>query len=154
VANANCKWAFKARSRARAFGWKSQPAIARVREAVAEIKKVAKRDPVLAAAGATTADLQASIGSGKGYVMSGRALVVKPAEPAGQRAYLDRPLARNDVLTIALGEHQPNIETLLLQRLGQGVYLARSNRRVGKRQSYLDELGQRPSAAASEIHIQ
>jgi len=52
VANANYKWAFKARFRARAFGWKSQPAITRVREAVAEIKKVAKRDPVLAAEGA------------------------------------------------------------------------------------------------------
>ena len=49
---ANYKWAFKARFRARAFGWKSQPAITRVREAVAEIKKVGKRDPVLAAEGA------------------------------------------------------------------------------------------------------
>lgn len=46
------KWAFKARFRSRAFGWKSQPAITRVKEAVAEIKKVAKKDPVLAADGA------------------------------------------------------------------------------------------------------
>ena len=45
-------WAFRARFRANAFGWKSQPAIARVREAVAEIKKVAKSDPLLAAEGA------------------------------------------------------------------------------------------------------
>ncbi len=45
-------WAFRARFRANAFGWKSQPAITRVREAVAEIKKVAKNDPILAADGA------------------------------------------------------------------------------------------------------
>jgi hypothetical protein len=45
-------WAFRARFRANAFGWKSQPAITRVREAVAEIKKVAKSDPILAAEGA------------------------------------------------------------------------------------------------------
>ncbi len=35
-------WAFRARFRANAFGCKSQPAIARVRAAVAEINKVAK----------------------------------------------------------------------------------------------------------------
>lgn len=36
-------WAFRARFRRSAFGWKSQPAITRVREAVSEIKKVATR---------------------------------------------------------------------------------------------------------------
>jgi hypothetical protein len=46
------KWAFKARFRRHAFGWKSQPAIQRVRQAVSEIRKVARRDPVLAAEGA------------------------------------------------------------------------------------------------------
>ncbi len=46
------KWEFKARFRRQSFGWKSQPAITRVREAVAEIKKVAKKDPVLGAGGA------------------------------------------------------------------------------------------------------
>lgn len=45
-------WAFLPRFRRNAFGWKSQPAITRVREAVAEIKKVAKHDPLLAAEGA------------------------------------------------------------------------------------------------------
>lgn len=45
-------WEFKARFRARAFGWKSQPAITRVKEAVAEIKKVAKKEPAVAAEGA------------------------------------------------------------------------------------------------------
>jgi hypothetical protein len=46
------KWEFKARFRRNAFGWKSQPAITRVKQAVAEIKKVAKKEPVLAGEGA------------------------------------------------------------------------------------------------------
>jgi hypothetical protein len=46
------KWEWKARFRRHAFGWRSQPAITRVKQAVAEIKKVAKKDPVLAAEGA------------------------------------------------------------------------------------------------------
>lgn len=45
-------WEFKARFRRHAFGWKSQPAITRIKQAVAEIKKVAKKEPVLAAEGA------------------------------------------------------------------------------------------------------
>ncbi len=46
------KWEFKARFRRHAFGWKSQPAIKRVREAVSEIKKIARKDNTLAAEGA------------------------------------------------------------------------------------------------------
>ena len=46
------KWAFRARFRRNAFGWKSQPAIKRTKEAVSEIKKVARKDQVLAAEGA------------------------------------------------------------------------------------------------------
>lgn len=46
------KWVFAPRFRRHAFGWRSQPAIQRVKEAVAEIKKTAKKDPALAAAGA------------------------------------------------------------------------------------------------------
>src|SRR5262245_55070133 len=41
-------WEFKARFRSRAFRWKSQPAITRIKQAVAEIKKVAKKEPVAA----------------------------------------------------------------------------------------------------------
>jgi len=47
-------WQFKARFRRHAFGWKSQPAVQRVREATTEIRKAARRDPVLAAEGAVT----------------------------------------------------------------------------------------------------
>ena len=46
------KWEFKARFRRRAFGWRSQPAIQRIKQAASEIKKIARRDPVLAAEGA------------------------------------------------------------------------------------------------------
>ena len=47
------KWTFPARFRARAYGWKSSRlACQRVREAVSEIKKVARKDAVLAAEGA------------------------------------------------------------------------------------------------------
>ncbi|GMQ75975.1 MAG: hypothetical protein BMS9Abin01_1237 [Gammaproteobacteria bacterium] len=46
------KWEFKARFRRHAFGWRSQPAIKRVKEAVSEIKNVARKDKFLAAEGA------------------------------------------------------------------------------------------------------
>lgn len=45
------KWEFRARFRRGAFGWRSQPAIARIREAVSEIKRVKRRDPALAGEG-------------------------------------------------------------------------------------------------------
>ncbi len=49
------KWAFKARFRARAFGWRgSRPAADRLHEAVTEIQAVARVDPVRAADGAVT----------------------------------------------------------------------------------------------------
>ncbi|MDA8140722.1 MAG: hypothetical protein M0036_18910 [Desulfobacteraceae bacterium] len=45
-------WTFRARFRRHAFGWRSQPAIARIKEAVAEIKKAARKDPLLGGEGA------------------------------------------------------------------------------------------------------
>ncbi len=46
------KWEFRARFRRHTFGWKSRPAIKRVKEAVSEIKKIARKDKTLAAEGA------------------------------------------------------------------------------------------------------
>jgi hypothetical protein len=46
------RWEFKPRFRRHAFGWRSQPAIQRLKQAVAEIKKVARTDAVLATEGA------------------------------------------------------------------------------------------------------
>jgi hypothetical protein len=45
-------WTFKPRFRKKAFGWKSQPAITRIKEAVKEIKKVARTNSALGAEGA------------------------------------------------------------------------------------------------------
>jgi hypothetical protein len=52
AARAGYTWEFKARFRRHAFGWRSQPAAQRVKQAVSEIKAVARRDRVLAADGA------------------------------------------------------------------------------------------------------
>jgi hypothetical protein len=46
------RWEFRPRFRRGAFGWRSQPAEKRVKEAVAEVKKMARTDPALAAEGA------------------------------------------------------------------------------------------------------
>lgn len=45
-------WTFAPRFRRGAFGWRSSPAITRIRQAIAEIKAVNRKDPLLAAAGA------------------------------------------------------------------------------------------------------
>lgn len=46
------KFEFAPRFRRRAFGWKSNTPIVRIKEALSEIKAIAKREPVLAAEGA------------------------------------------------------------------------------------------------------
>jgi len=46
------RWTFAARFRKDAFGWRSQPAILRIREALSEIKKTARKNPILGAEGA------------------------------------------------------------------------------------------------------
>lgn len=46
------KWQFAPRFRRAAFGWKSDTPIQRIKEALTEIKAVAKKEPVLAAEGA------------------------------------------------------------------------------------------------------
>jgi hypothetical protein len=45
-------WRFKTRFRRHAFGWKSQPAITRLQEALSEIKQFARLEPLLGAEGA------------------------------------------------------------------------------------------------------
>jgi hypothetical protein len=46
------QWEFKPRFRRHAFGWRSQPAIRQIKQAVSEIKKAAQRDPLPAGEGA------------------------------------------------------------------------------------------------------
>jgi hypothetical protein len=48
------KWQFSARFRRNAFGWRSDAPIQRIKEALTEIKQVARKEPVLAAEGAIT----------------------------------------------------------------------------------------------------
>lgn len=46
------KWQFAARFRRHAFGWRSQTPIQRIKEALTEIRQVARKDPITAAEGA------------------------------------------------------------------------------------------------------
>jgi len=48
------KWQFTSRFRRQAFGWRSDTPIQRIKEALAEIKLVARKEPVIAAEGAVT----------------------------------------------------------------------------------------------------
>lgn len=48
------KWQFASRFRRHAFGWRSDTPVQRVKEAITEIKQVARKEPVLAAEGAIT----------------------------------------------------------------------------------------------------
>lgn len=102
------KWEFKARFRRHAFGWKSQPAITRVKQAVAEIKKVAKKDPVLAADGGVAflervspalEHVDSSSGSIGTAVSNAIAelvpiIVSAPADPQTRAAWLERLFER------------------------------------------------------------
>jgi len=54
MATAGHKWQFAPRFRHHAFGWRSDTPIQRIKEALTEIKQVARKDPILAADGAVT----------------------------------------------------------------------------------------------------
>jgi hypothetical protein len=98
------KWQFKARFRRHAFGWRSQPAVQRVREATTEIRKAARRDPVLAAEGAVTllerlSPALESVDSSSGAIGTAvnRAIAElvpvvagAPVDPATREAWLER----------------------------------------------------------------
>ena len=92
------------RFRRNAFGWRSQPAAKRVREAVSEIKKTARKNPVLGAEGAVlfqekVSPALAHVDSSSGAIGSAvnRAIdalvpiiASAPAEPAARGAWLER----------------------------------------------------------------
>ncbi len=98
------KWTFAPRFRRNAFGWRSQPAAKRVREAVSEIKKAARKDPALAADGAVlflekVSPALAHVDSSSGAIGNAvnraiRALVPiiagAPAEAETREAWLER----------------------------------------------------------------
>ncbi len=98
------KWEFRARFRRGAFGWRSQPAMQRVRQAVTEVRKVARRDPLLAAEGAVMfiekvspaiEHVDGSSGSMGTTVRNAisslvEILVAAPADPKVREAWLER----------------------------------------------------------------
>ncbi|NQV72049.1 hypothetical protein HQ496_02920 [bacterium] len=98
------KWAFRARFRANSFGWRSQPAIQRIKEAVTEIKKVAKTDPVLGAEGAVlflesvspaleqVDSSSGAIGGAVNYAIENLAAIIEraPAEDSLRKQWLER----------------------------------------------------------------
>ncbi len=114
------KWEFKARFRRHAFGWKSQPAIQRVKQAVSEIRKVARHDPVLAAEGAVTLlarfspalehvdSSSGSIGTAVNNAIAELVPVIAsaPADPATRETWLERLWAAHEADQI------PYIESL------------------------------------------
>lgn len=97
-------WEFTRRFRRGAFGWKSQPAIARVRQAVSEIKTVARHDPVLAAEGAVlflervspalehVDSSSGAIGTAVNHAVEELVAVITraPADPRTREGWLDR----------------------------------------------------------------
>ena len=114
------RWEFKARFRRHAFGWRSQPAIQRVKQAVTEIKSVARKDPVLASDGAVAFierispalehvdSSSGAIGTAVNNALSELAAIIAgaPAEAKTRDAWLER-------LWKAHGEDQiPYIERL------------------------------------------
>jgi hypothetical protein len=114
------KWEFKARFRRHAFGWRSQPAVQRVKEAVSEVKQVARRDPVVAAEGAVSFLERVSpaleqVDSSSGAIGTAvnnavRALVPiiadAPADPAVREVWLERLWAAHEA------DEMPYIESL------------------------------------------
>jgi hypothetical protein len=114
------RWEFKPRFRRHAFGWRSQPAILRIRQAVSEIRKAARADPVLGAEGGVTllerlSPALENVDSSSGAIGTAvhnaiRELVPliagAPADEATRAAWLDRLWAAHEADQI------PYIESL------------------------------------------
>ena len=81
------KWQFQSRFRRGTFGWRSQPAIQRVKEAVSEIKKVRRKDPMLAAEGAVRflERVSAALETGSRFYPEGQA-----SEPRLSKIFVSR----------------------------------------------------------------
>ena len=104
------RWEFKARFRRHAFGWRSQPAITRVRQAVAEIRKVARSEPALAAEGAIAFlerlspaleqvdSSSGALGSAVNQAIADLVPVIakEPADAATREAWLERLYAAHE----------------------------------------------------------
>jgi hypothetical protein len=113
-------WEFKPRFRRHAFGWRSQPAIQRIKEAVREIKRVARTDACLAADGAVALlerlspaleqvdGSSGAIGSAVNNAIAELVPIIAtaPANPATREAWLERLWAAHEA------DEMPYIEQL------------------------------------------
>ncbi len=117
------QWRFEARFRRHAFGWRSRPAVQRVKEATSEIRKAARRDPVLAAEGAVTRlerlspalenvdSSSGAIGTAVNHAIDELVPIVSaaPADAAAREAWLERLWAALEADQIpcieSLGDH-------------------------------------------------
>jgi hypothetical protein len=114
------RWEFKPRFRRHAFGWRSQPAIQRIKEALSEIRKVARRDPVLGGEGAVVLlerlspalehvdSSSGAIGTAVNNAISALVplIAAAPADAKARDRWLERLLAAHEADRI------PYIETL------------------------------------------
>ncbi len=113
-------WEFAARFRRHTFGWKSQPAITRIREAVSEIKAVARKEPVRGGEGAVLFLTRLSpaierVDSSSGSLGNAVNRAVEALAPLIAKAPIDLPTRRQwlDALFEAHGaEAIPYIEPL------------------------------------------
>ncbi len=114
------RWEFRARFRRHSFGWRSQPAVQRVKQAVSEVKAVARRDPMLGAEGAVlflervspalehVDSSSGAIGTAVCHAIEAFAPIIAaaPADPKTRQQWLDRLWAAHEADAI------PFIETL------------------------------------------
>ncbi len=115
------RWEFKARFRRHAFGWRaSRLAVGRVHEAVAEIRKVARKEPVVAAEGAIeflerlspaleqVDGSSGALGSAVNHAIAELVPVIAgaPADAATREAWLERLFAAHEA------DEMPYIERL------------------------------------------
>jgi len=114
------KWKFTPQLRQNAFGWKSDKPIQRIKEALTEIKQVAKKEPVLAAEGAVLflekiAPAIEQVDSSSGAIGSMVNRAIETLVPIVAKAKVDQPVRDRwlERLWNAIEEDQiPYIESL------------------------------------------
>jgi hypothetical protein len=114
------KWQFAPSFRCHAFGWRSDMPVKRIKEALAEIKQVARKEPILAAEGMVLlleklSPALAQVDSSSGAVGSAVNKVIEAAVPLIAKAAVDQRVRQRwlERLWQALQDDEiPYIETL------------------------------------------
>lgn len=113
-------WKFRSRFRRHAFGWRSATPIQRIKEAVSEIKQVARKEPVIAADGAVMLLEKLSpaleqVDSSSGAIGSAVNRAVEALVPIIAKANIEPPVRQRwlERLWEALqNDHMPYIDVL------------------------------------------